>query len=53
MVEEDVRGMNCVGSVGGRGVVGVGALVFAYLAWGVSRKQLRLAREQATLRPKR
>jgi hypothetical protein len=33
-------------------VVGAGALVFAYLAWWVSRKQLRLAREQATLRPK-
>jgi hypothetical protein len=31
-----------LGSVGGRGVVGVGALVFAHLAWWVSRKQLRL-----------
>ena len=32
-------------------LVGVGALVFAFLAWKVSRKQLGLAEEQATLRP--
>ena len=51
VVVEDVRGMNWAAWAGV--VVGVGALVFAYLAWGVSRKQLRLGREQATLRPKR
>jgi hypothetical protein len=32
-------------------VVGVGALVFAWLAWRVSRKQLKLAQEEAELRP--
>jgi hypothetical protein len=31
--------------------VGVGALIFAYLAWRVSKQQLRLAEEQAKLRP--
>jgi hypothetical protein len=31
--------------------VGVGALVFAYLAWRVSKRQLRLAQEEAELRP--
>jgi hypothetical protein len=33
-------------------VVGVGALIFAYLAWRVSKKQLRLAQEQAERRPR-
>lgn len=31
--------------------IGAGALIFACLAWWVSRKQLRLAQEQAELRP--
>ena len=31
--------------------VGVGALIFAYLAWRVSKNQLRLAQEEAELRP--
>jgi hypothetical protein len=31
--------------------VGVGALIFAYLAWRVSKTQLRLAQEEAELRP--
>jgi hypothetical protein len=31
--------------------VGVGALIFAWLAWRVSKKELRLAQEEAELRP--
>jgi hypothetical protein len=45
----------CVGKVTLVGwisvLVGAGALVFAYLAWRVSQKQLRLAQEQAKMRP--
>ena len=32
--------------------VGVGALIFAWLAWRVSKQELRLAQEEAELRPK-
>jgi hypothetical protein len=31
--------------------VGVGAIIFAWLAWRVSKKELRLAQEEAELRP--
>lgn len=33
-------------------VVGVGALIFAWLAWRVSKQELHLAQEEAELRPK-
>jgi hypothetical protein len=42
--------MNVEGWIGV--AVGAGALLFAFLAWLVSRKQLRLAEEEATLRPR-
>jgi hypothetical protein len=32
-------------------LAGVGALVFAYLAWRVSKRELRLAQQEAELRP--
>ena len=48
-MEENIYGMSLATWV--RALAGVGALVFAYLAWQVSRRELRLARQQAELRP--
>jgi len=49
LVEEGVRRMNWTAWAGV--AVGAGALFFAFLAWLVSKKQLRLAQEEAELRP--
>jgi hypothetical protein len=50
VVEEDVRRVSLAAWIGV--AVGVGALVFAWLAWRVSKQELRLAQEEADLRPK-
>jgi len=50
VVEEDVRRVSLAAWIGV--VVGVGALIFAWLAWRVSKQELRLAQEEAELRPK-
>jgi hypothetical protein len=49
VVEENIYGMNQATWVGA--LAGVGALVFAYLAWRVSKRELGLAQQQAELRP--
>jgi hypothetical protein len=48
-VEENIYGMTQATWVGA--LAGVGALVFAYLAWRVSKRGLGLAQQQAELRP--
>ena len=56
MVAQDVQKVNVAAWLGvavgvGGLVVGVGALVFAYLAWRVSKEELKIAQEGAQLRP--
>ena len=56
IVAQDVQKVNVAAWLGvavgvGGLVVGVGALVFAYLAWRVSKEELTIAQEGAELRP--
>jgi hypothetical protein len=50
VVAQDVRRVSLEAWIGI--AVGAGGLIFAWLAWRVSKEELRLTQEEATLRPK-